>query len=140
MLESLTTHPNASQAAEALEALEALDETIHQKVRMGIMSLLLALGEADFKLLRDTLSLSDGNLSTHLALLEERGYVLSHKEFVRRKPRTTYTPTEIGRVAFQQYVMALERIVRSAASASLALPLRERIPANEVEPSRQGRK
>lgn len=104
---------------EAVEALEALDDTIHQKVRLGIMSTLLAMGEADFKLLKETLALSDGNLSTHLALLEERGYLEARKEFVRRKPHTTYTPTDAGRAAFYRYLQALERIIRSAPSGSM---------------------
>ena len=102
------------RAAAALEALEALDDTIHQKARLGIMSALLAYGEADFRLLKEALSLSDGNLSAHLAVLEERGYLEAKKEFVRRKPHTTYTPTEAGRAAFQKYLLALERIVKAA--------------------------
>ena len=102
------------RAAAALEALEALDDTIHQKARLGIMSALLAYGEADFRLLKEALSLSDGNLSAHLAVLEERGYLEAKKEFVRRKPHTTYTPTETGRAAFQKYLLALECIVKAA--------------------------
>jgi DNA-binding HxlR family transcriptional regulator len=113
----LISHPNAPHAAAALAALDALDDTIHQKARLGIMSTLLALGEADFKLLKETLALSDGNLSTHLALLEERGYVEVHKEFVRRKPHTIYKPTDAGRTAFHGYLVALERIIRAADSA-----------------------
>lgn len=116
--DNLAPHPNASNAAAALEALHEMDDAIHQKARLGIMSTLLALGEAEFKLLKETLALSDGNLSTHLALLEERGYVESRKEFVRKKPRTTYKPTEAGRTAFDRYLSALERIIR--ASATLA--------------------
>lgn len=115
MIDTLASHPNALHAVEALEALDKLDDTIHQKARLGIMSTLLALGEADFKFLKETLALSDGNLSTHLAVLEERGYVAAFKEFVRRKPRTTYTPTEAGRTAFQNYLTALERIIRASA-------------------------
>ncbi|HZP81698.1 MAG TPA: transcriptional regulator [Chthonomonadaceae bacterium] len=122
MLELLASHPRALRAVEALEALETLDEAIHQKVRLGIMSTLLALGEADFKLLKETLALSDGNLSTHIGLLEERGYVETRKEFVRRKPRTTYTPTETGRAAFHRYLLALERIIRAAESAEAEEP------------------
>ena len=125
MMELLTSHPNAQQAVAALEAVGTLDETVHQKVRLGIMSTLLALGEADFKLLKETLALSDGNLSTHIALLEERGYVAAHKEFVRRKPRTTYTPTEAGREAFQRYLVALERIIRAADYRPDTFPLPE---------------
>ncbi len=113
--EKVKPHPNASNAAAALEALHEMDDAIHQKARLGIMSTLLMLGEAEFKLLKETLTLSDGNLSTHLALLEERGYVESRKEFVRRKPRTTYTPTAAGRSAFDRYLLALERIIRASA-------------------------
>ncbi|MEP6757356.1 MAG: transcriptional regulator [Chthonomonadales bacterium] len=95
-------------------AMDALDEIIHQKARLGIMSTLMALNEADFKLLKETLSLSDGNLSTHLALLEGKGYVTVRKEFKGKRPHTTITPTDAGRKAFQDYLAALEHIVRSA--------------------------
>ena len=97
-----------------IPSLGALDEVIHQKVRLGIMSTLMALGSADFKLLKETLGLSDGNLSTHLALLEERGYVEVRKEFKGRKPHTSASPTELGRVAFQDYLASLERIIQAA--------------------------
>lgn len=118
MIDNLISHPNASSAVEALEALGSLDDAFLQKARLGIMSTLLALGEADFKLLKEALNLSDGNLSTHLAVLEERGYLEARKEFVRKKPHTTYTPTEEGRAAFQRYLLALERIIRAANSAA----------------------
>jgi DNA-binding transcriptional ArsR family regulator len=94
--------------------MDALDEVIHQKARLGIMSTLLALGEADFKLLKESLGLSDGNLSTHLALLEERGYVEVRKEFRGRKPHTSAVPTDRGRAAFKEYLAALERIIHAA--------------------------
>lgn len=113
MTESLTHSPPSGHVA-ALEAIDTLDETLNQKARMKIMTTLLALGEADFKLLKEELSLSDGNLSTHLALLEERGYIVAHKEFVRRKPHSSYRPTDVGRVAFQRYLDVLMRIVRAA--------------------------
>ena len=100
--------------AALVESLDSLDEIIHQKVRLGIMSALMARGEADFRFLKETLNVTDGNLSIHLTKLEEAGYVVSTKEFVRKKPHTTYTPTERGREAFQSYLGALERIVQSA--------------------------
>ena len=98
-------------------SLDALDETIHQKVRLGIMSALMANGECDFRFLRDTLSVTDGNLSIHIARLDEAGYVATRKEFVSRKPHTTYTPTNEGREAFRTYLAALERIVESSRRA-----------------------
>src|SRR5438270_13564508 len=99
LIENLVSHPNAPQAVDALEALGTLEDAFLQKARLGIMSTLLALGEADFKLLKEALSLSDGNLSTHLAVLEHRGYVDIRKEFVLKKPHTTYSPTQSGREA-----------------------------------------
>lgn len=100
--------------AALVESLESLDEVIHQKVRLGIMSALMARGDADFRFLKETLSVTDGNLSIHLSKLEEAGYVVSAKEFVRKKPHTTYEPTEAGRTAFHTYLLSLERIVQTA--------------------------
>jgi DNA-binding HxlR family transcriptional regulator len=96
------------------DAVERLDEVIHQKVRLGILSTLLATGEADFKLLKETLGLSDGNLSTHLAVLDEHGYILVRKEFRGKRPHTTVKATDQGREAFQQYLLSLERIIKAA--------------------------
>jgi DNA-binding MarR family transcriptional regulator len=96
------------------ESVDSLDEVIHQKVRLGIMSALMARPEADFRSLKETLNVTDGNLSIHLSKLEEAGYITVHKEFVRKKPHTTYTPTDSGREAFLRYLAALERIVQTA--------------------------
>ena len=95
-------------------SVDALDDVIHQKVRLAAMSLLVATGAADFNYLKGELGVSDGNLSTHLAVLEEHGYISVRKEFVGKKPRTTYTPTPAGRRAFEAYVAALEAFVRRA--------------------------
>ena len=92
--------------------LDALDDIIHQKVRLGIMSGLVASGEANFNFLKSALGASDGNLSTHLTVLEEHGFISVRKEFVGKKPRTTYAPTDLGRTAFEQYIQALEELVR----------------------------
>lgn len=107
----------ASAYSQLVESVESLDEIIHQKVRLGIMSALMARGEADFRFLKETLGVTDGNLSIHLSKMEEAGYVESRKEFVRKKPHTTYTPTDAGRAAFHAYLGALERIVQSAGRA-----------------------
>ncbi len=111
---------NALPAAyeELSQSVDALDEVIHQKVRLRILSALMARGEADFRFLKETLGVTDGNLSIHLSKLEDAGYVHSAKEFVRKKPHTTYTPTDAGRSAFHAYLAALERIVQSAAGQS----------------------
>ncbi|MGO8670359.1 MAG: winged helix-turn-helix domain-containing protein [Capsulimonadaceae bacterium] len=100
--------------SELFASVGSLDEVIHQKVRLGIMSALMARAEADFRFLKETLNVTDGNLSIHLTKLEEAGYIESRKEFVRKKPHTTYSPTDRGREAFSGYLAALERIVQAA--------------------------
>jgi len=105
---------SATAYADLVQSLDLLDETIHQKVRLGIMSALMARGEADFRFLKQTLGVTDGNLSIHLSKLEDAGYLASAKEFVRKKPHSTYRPTDAGRAAFHAYLAALERIVHSA--------------------------
>jgi len=100
------------------ESVDSLDEVIHQKVRLGIMSALMARPEVDFRSLKETLNVTDGNLSIHLSKLEEAGYISVRKEFVRKKPHTTYTPTDTGQEAFLRYLTALERIVQAASETS----------------------
>lgn len=91
-----------------------LDNTIHQPVRLQIMSSLVALDageEIEFVYLRNLLELTDGNLGAHLAKLEEAGYVKVKKIFVARKPRTFITATGKGRDAFEEHIGALKQII-----------------------------
>jgi DNA-binding MarR family transcriptional regulator len=91
-----------------------LDNTIHQPVRLQVMSSLAALGageEIEFVYLRNLLKLTDGNLGAHLGKLEEAGYVKIKKTFVARKPRTFITATGKGRDAFDEHINALKQII-----------------------------
>ena len=91
-----------------------LDNTIHQPVRLQIMSSLVALDageEIEFVYLRNLLELTDGNLGAHLAKLEEAGYVKVKKTFVARKPRTFIIATGKGRDAFEEHIVALKQII-----------------------------
>src|SRR5262245_19500287 len=93
-------------------SLVDIDNVIHERARLGIMSLLVATGELVFVELKRHLGMTDGNLSVHLRILEEAGYVGMEKEIVGRKPRTTVRVTRRGRAAFKGYIDVLERIVR----------------------------
>lgn len=88
-----------------------LDRVIHEKGRMAIMSLLAAATEHSFIELRDTLEMTDGNLSVHLRTLQEAGYVALTKSYRERKPLTTCALTSAGRKAFSNYISLLEKIV-----------------------------
>ncbi len=91
-----------------------LDRVIHEKGRMAIMSLLAANAELSFTEMRDTLGMTDGNLSVHLRTLQEAGYIGVTKSFQNRKPLTTCALTESGRKAFAEYIDLLEQIVRAS--------------------------
>lgn len=91
-----------------------LDRVIHEKGRLPIVSLLAASPELAFTEIRDTLSMTDGNLSMHLRTLQEAGYVALTKSFQNRKPLTTCALTAAGRAAFANYINLLEEIVRQA--------------------------
>lgn len=98
------------QAAEA-GALE-LNQLIHERVRLGIVSALAVNGTLPFTELRDLLGTTDGNLSAHARRLEDAGYVLCHKSFEGRTPRTEFELTDQGRRALQAYLDHMEAIIR----------------------------
>ncbi|MGI8697790.1 MAG: winged helix-turn-helix domain-containing protein [Mycobacteriales bacterium] len=89
----------------------ALDEVVHQRVRLGILAVLAEARRADFTFLRNSLELSDGNLSRHLQVLEAAGYVSIAKEFEGRRPRTWVQATPAGRQAFYGELAALQALL-----------------------------
>ena len=91
-----------------------LDRVIHEKGRMAIMSLLAATPELSFTEMKQTLGMTDGNLSVHLRTLQESGYIAVTKTFQDRKPLTTCSLTASGRKAFAKYIDLLEQIVRQS--------------------------
>ena len=76
------------------------------------MALLISVEEAEFNFIRDKVNTTDGNLSVHIRKLEEAGYVSVKKEFIDRKPRTSYALTKNGKKAFEVYLNQLEKLVR----------------------------
>jgi DNA-binding MarR family transcriptional regulator len=89
-----------------------LDRVIHEKGRLGIMSMLAASPELSFTELRDALEMSDGNLTTHIRTLQEAGYVSVSKSYQNNRPLTTCALTATGRKAFTEYVNLLEKIIQ----------------------------
>ena len=89
-----------------------LDRVIHEKGRLAVMTMLAASSELSFTDLRDTLSMTDGNITTHIRTLQEAGYISVTKSFQNNRPLTTCALTAAGRKAFTQYINLLERIVR----------------------------
>jgi DNA-binding MarR family transcriptional regulator len=94
-----------------------LDRVIHEKGRLAIMSLLAASPQLAFTDVRDTLSMTDGNVMAHIRTLHEAGYVAVTKAFEAGRSVTTYALTPAGRQAFSDYINLLEQIVRQSKPA-----------------------
>lgn len=75
------------------------------------MSVLIVNDWVEFKKLKEMLGVSDGNLASHIKVLEKETYIEFKKEFVGRKPKTTYRATIAGRKAFQEHLDALEALL-----------------------------
>lgn len=94
--------------------LKNINKAFESKVRLGIMSVLMVNDELDFSSLKSLLELTDGNLASHTRSLEEMGYIASKKQFIGRKPNTTYNITQEGRVAFTDHLNALEAFLKKS--------------------------
>ena|SRR5436309_9657959 len=94
------------------EILENINKAFENRIRLAIMSILMVNDAIDFNALKDTLDLTDGNLASHIGVLERNSYLVVKKKFVGRKPVTTYSATVAGRRAFTGHLDALERLIR----------------------------
>lgn len=83
------------------------------RARLAIMAnLALAGGPVEFNTLLEELELTKGNLSSHMRRLEEAGFITVHKEFVGKKPRTTYVCTQTGKAEMRRYLSAVETLLK----------------------------
>ena len=89
-----------------------LDRVIHETGRLAIMSALAGTAELSFTELRDTLDMTDGNLTTHIRILQEEGFISVAKSYQNNRSLTTCSLTKAGRKAFTGYIDLLEQIVR----------------------------
>lgn len=95
------------------ELLASTHVLLADRARLTIMATLAATTEPmEFSELLDTLNLTKGNLSAHCQKLEEAGLVQIKKEFVGRKPRTTYLCTDLGRQEVRNYLSKIERLLK----------------------------
>jgi DNA-binding transcriptional ArsR family regulator len=98
---------------------EGLDRTIHEKARLGVLTSLMAHPKGlAFGDLKQLCGLTDGNLSRHLQVLQEAGFVEILKGYDGNRPHTTCKLTRVGRRRFLDYLSVLERLVRDAAQAA----------------------
>jgi DNA-binding MarR family transcriptional regulator len=91
---------------------DKLDKAFENRVRLQIMSVLVANDRYDFNSLKDLLSITDGNLASHLKALEKEEYILVNKSFLGRKPNTNYEATAKGKKAFKEHLNTLEQLIK----------------------------
>lgn len=91
-----------------------INKSFDHRIRLGIMSVLMVNDFVDFNRLKELLNVTDGNLASHIKALESEEYVLITKQFVGKKPNTTYSATEVGRLAFKNHLNALEAIINQS--------------------------
>ena len=92
--------------------ISRLNKIFDNRVRLGVMSVLMVNEEISFNDLKQMLEVTDGNLATHLVTLEESGFIKVHKGFVGRKTNTTYSITKAGEKAFKEHIAALESMIK----------------------------
>ncbi len=93
--------------------IENLNKIFDNRIRLGIMSALMANQDISFNELKELMQVTDGNLASHLKPLEESGYVNVQKGFIGKKTNTTYSASPAGISAFKSHLSALEEMIRS---------------------------
>lgn len=92
--------------------ISSMPEVFSNKLRLSVISALVT-GEKDFTELKKYTEATSGNLGAQLSKLEEWGYICCRKEFVNKKPKSTYKLTGIGVANFREYVEMLENVLKS---------------------------
>lgn len=94
-----------------------LDRTIHEPIRLGIISALAVNERLSFNDLKQRLDTTDGNVSVHARKLEDAGYLTCHKGFEGRVPRTEYKISAAGRRAMERYFAQMLALIESVKTA-----------------------
>jgi DNA-binding MarR family transcriptional regulator len=92
--------------------ISGLNKIFDNRIRLGVMSVLIVNEEVSFNDLKAMLEVTDGNLATHLVSLEENGFIKVHKGFIGRKTNTTYSITKLGEREFKNHVKVLEGMIK----------------------------
>lgn len=94
-------------------SIDGLHKAFESRVRLGIMSALAVNDELDFNALKEYLDVTDGNLASHIKMLEKDKFIDVEKSFIDRKPNTKYYMTPKGKKAFEEHLRVLEKIIKA---------------------------
>lgn len=96
------------------EIIENLNKAFESRIRLAIMSVLMVNDQVDFNTLKETLDITDGNLASHISMLEKNNIIKVKKKFIGKKPSTTYSATDNGRKEFSEHLDALEKLIKQS--------------------------
>ncbi len=94
--------------------ISLLNKAFDSRIRLGIMSALAVSDKVEFSVLKEMLEVTDGNLASHISALEKMKYLEVTKQFIGKKPNTSYAITDEGKRAFVQHINALENLIKSS--------------------------
>ncbi len=93
--------------------LAQFNKAFENRIRLGVMSVLMVNDTVNFNTLKELLNVTDGNLASHLKALEKLKYINMKKEFIGRKPNTRYSVSAAGKKAFVAHINALENLIKT---------------------------
>lgn len=97
------------------DIISGLNKIFDSRIRLGIMSVLMVNASVDFNTMKELLDVTDGNLASHLKALEKEEVIEVRKQFLGRKPNTSYKMTPLGKKLFKEHIDALERLLNPLA-------------------------
>jgi DNA-binding MarR family transcriptional regulator len=92
--------------------IQYLNKAFENRIRLGIMSILMVNDKVEFSVLKEMLDITDGNLASHISALEKLKYIEVQKQFIGKKPNTTYQVSKAGKKAFNEHLDALEKLLK----------------------------
>lgn len=95
-----------------MKIFDQFDKAFENRLRLQIMSVLVANDYYDFNALKELLDVTDGNLASHLKALEKEEYIIITKSFIGRKPNTQYAASDLGKQAFKRHLEVLENLIK----------------------------
>jgi len=95
-------------------AFQHIHKAFENRIRLQIMAILCANEQFDFVAMKEALQLTDGNLASHIKMLEGEGFVNVEKTYAGKKPLTIFSASKSGKEAFKKHIEALEKIIKSS--------------------------
>jgi len=94
-----------------MKGFNQLNKAFESRVRLGVMSILMVNDWVNYKDMKETLDFTDGNLASHISSLEKLEYFEVRKQFIGKKPLTSYSATKLGKLEFKKHIDGLESLL-----------------------------